>query len=414
VIEIDGCTALTANRKALVLGLLLAAVGVTMVAQGLAQPMLTAAGVTLAFGGLLFSFLTRRYEGSPLPSRRTGRLVVSQSGILLDGRPIVAHGAVTWARVDRADAPRARVRLLGREGVVLAEIEVESEAVADRVIEAAGLGRERTRASFALNYVLFGRTWFWVVLGWMPVLVCFPVVSGADWVSKRVGLSEASAGYTLLIYSSLVGLIPIGMGAFRATRTWLEVGRDGLVLCRLGRSRYVSFRDLAGIEPWGVPGTRWASAEGAGLDLLLRTGERISLRTLRQRQAMRTRNTDPVAREIERALASYRHSPGREPLELPAFSRPVGAWVESLRAMGRQTDAYRLASLSRDALWAGLEDPREEPLRRIASAIVLQAGGEDPERICRMAGAVADPKLRRALQVAAEGGNVATDLEEDG
>ena len=414
MIEIDGCTALTGNRKAFAFGLLVAGVGVTMVAQGPTQPALLAVGGTLAFAGLLFSFLTRRYEGSPLPSRRTGRLVVSQSGFLLDGRPVVAPGAVTWATVDRADAPRARVRLLGREGVALAEIDVESEAVADRVIDAAGLGRERTRVSFALNYVLFGRTWFWVVLGWMPVLVCFPVVSGADWVAKRVGLLEGSAGYTLLIYVSLIGLIPIGMGAFRATRTLLEVGRDGLVLCRLGRSRYVSFRDLAGIEPWGVPGTRWASAEGAGLDLLLRTGERISLRTLRQRQAMRTRNVDPVAREIDRAVASYRHSPGREPLALPTFRRPAAVWVESLRAIGRQTDGYRLASLSQDALWAGLEDPREEPLRRIASAIVLYAGGEDPERMRRMAEAVADPKLRRALQVAAEGGNVETDLEEYG
>jgi hypothetical protein len=129
---------------------------------------------------------------------------------------------------------------------------------------------------------------------------------------------------------------------------------------------------------------------------------------------MRNPNMDPVAWEIERAASSYRHSPGREPLELPAFFRPVDAWVERLRAIGRQTDAYRLASLSRDALWAGLEDPREEPLRRIASAIVLHAGGEEPERMRRMAGAVADPKLRRALRVAAEGGNVETDLEEYG
>ncbi len=123
---------------------------------------------------------------------------------------------------------------------------------------------------------------------------------------------------------------------------------------------------------------------------------------------------DPVAREVERALASYRHSPGRESLELPTFRRPADVWVESLRAIGRQTDAYRLASLSRDALWAGLEEPREEPLRRIAAAVVLHAGGEEPERMRRMSGAVADPKLRRALQVAAEGGNVETDLEEYG
>ncbi len=88
--------------------------------------------------------------------------------------------------------------------------------------------------------------------------------------------------------------------------------------------------------------------------------------------------------------------------------RSVSEWIAHLREIaGRQEGGMRQAPVLRSHLWSMLADPAASMRDRAGAAVALSHGAdEEPatkERLRVMAQSVASPKLRVAIEAAAEG-----------
>ena len=188
--------------------------------------------------------------------------------------------------------------------------------------------------------------------------------------------------------------------------TSLRVGPDGLLIRSLGLTRYVAYGDLERVDAYAS----WSKSQERGVDLRLTSGERIRLIVSVMGIPWGTTYTATAVRQriLEAKAAHDAEAMGEEDGAilgpLARGEREVGAWVRALRAMGSGASAgMREAAVPRDGLWQVLESPRRSLTARAAAAVALsEAEAPERARVAALAGAVAEPRLRRVIEVAGQ------------
>jgi hypothetical protein len=173
----------------------------------------------------------------------------------------------------------------------------------------------------------------------------------------------------------------------------LEIGADGILLRGEGRRRYLHHARIAraSLDP-RVPDQ---------IALVLRDGEHVAV-PCRPGRAVLT------LAQIEQGMAACASDGGGEGTAeatlLDRRGRDLRGWIEELRALGTGARAaHRVAPVSSDHLWRIVESAGARPPIRLAAALALgpRLDGRDRDRLRATASATTSPRLRIALEGAA-------------
>lgn len=333
-------------------------------------------------------------------------------GVLLAGWGLFSHlqqgaygrRARGVARVDRAglvhrDAsgraisiPRARIRdgvyrgrtlrLLGPLHRVLFEAEL-TEASAQATLRALGLDAASHRAEFGAASPIFGTLVGQILFG--VVLVALFQALPFAWTGRLFSW-------------------PLPFALLTALAMWpsrLTAGTDGFMLRWYWWRRFVPMSAVQSI----------ATEQDRDVVLQLTSGKKIVWYT-----SMRRKSTSPEQRDHRRAVllrmreahevAAARPRASHLAAVVGRAGRTHEEWLAALRLLRGPEGDYRAPALPRDELWQLLEDPAAPEDARAGAAFVLRAedasAGEEI-RLRNAAGATVSPRLRIALDSAAEG-----------
>ncbi len=187
-------------------------------------------------------------------------------------------------------------------------------------------------------------------------------------------------------------LVPILVAWAVRTFGWreLSVGADGVVVEHVGFiTRFLPYARIQDVRD-----------RPACIDFVLDDGETVSVWANADDLDLRR----GVLRRIAQARAASATSTGRAEL-VARCGRPVAAWRAALAAQIEQADGYRAAAVSADDATRLLADAASAAEQRIAAAVALLATGGPASRtrVRVAAAACASPRMRVALERAAEG-----------
>ena len=197
-------------------------------------------------------------------------------------------------------------------------------------------------------------------------------------------LQGVSAGGNITLYLVLsIVLVTL----VTAIPSRLHIGTDGVFITWLGTKRFIGFSEISFAKP----------LDGR-VDLHLKAGGLVRIPVGRQVLIILAR--------INEAMEAYRRGGATADIAslLRRGERPMEDWMAALRSIGAGANAtHRTAPVAPETLWRLVEDPGSEPLARAAAAVALGAELDDEGRgrLRVVAGAVAAPKLRVALEAAA-------------
>lgn len=230
-------------------------------------------------------------------------------------------------------------------------------------------------------------------------------------VLRTIGVVQAFASLILLFTPSVpwewrVGPVQLALVAwlvasFAIRRGTLSVGADGLRIDAPGDHRFIPWSEVTDASP-----------RGNGVLLELAGEKRLKLRVNRRLRFDYTDNeADALGLygriQVARTQARERQDAREAANRLARNGRSVEAWHDDLRSLG---GGFRTAAFDFDDLERVLLDPLAEPSARAGAAVALRrldarthtAEGHGPERIRVVAQACAEPRLRVALDRAAQ------------
>lgn len=219
-----------------------------------------------------------------------------------------------------------------------------------------------------------------------------PVFLSALGMLVALGLG---AVHPVAVLSTIITAGLLGMPAFWLARklmpSWISVGSDGVLVKKIRRN-FLPFGDLKGVRVDGGPVYFSVVIERKGGKAL-----RVPAASAVQAQG--------VASHVNEALDAFesrRHAALVDGLERGA--KDLGEWRQSLRGL-LEGSGYRSQSLGKEDLLRVVEDPGQPARMRVAAAVALEskAGPEERRRIRVAAETCASPKVRIALEEAAEG-----------
>jgi hypothetical protein len=185
--------------------------------------------------------------------------------------------------------------------------------------------------------------------------------------------------------------------------TTVDVGADGVHTRWLGKGTFTRFSRLERVDR---ARERRGDREILGIDLALSGGEvrRVLVADTRFDDGGR----DRMFEQVHSALEAFRARD--QPIEVSALARrgrESAAWLASLRAIGNGAEAdHRRAPVPVETLLRIVEDAAADGTARAAAAVAASsaAAPAERERIRIAAASTASPRLRVALERAAEGG----------
>jgi len=352
----------------------------------IAHASLTPIFLAIPFVLFLALIVLRRRAGTQGEER--GALRVDRGEITLDGARVVSTKEIESAWVAPHTATN-KVLLRPKRGLGLPfELFVHREEDARAIVRTLGLDVDRTTARVDVRSPYAG--------GAVPALILLSQTMTL-W-RNLVAPHGPLPSWTMPLW---IALLTAWVFAAAKSRTVI-VGRDGIRIRWLGRERFIPHRDVARVD----------HTENA-VNLRLVSGEKIDL-TLRPkdlRKKHKKQNDDEVRDEtlgladrIERA-ATRDDEASLLPLHaLDPQTRSVAEWVASVRK-GDGVRTFRDGAPLDDAqLWRVVEDGGVDHAQRAAAAIALSRSLDDVARarLRVAAGASAEPKLRVALEAAAE------------
>lgn len=372
----------------LVNGLVFALVAVIVAAMFAVPALGTALGV---FGALIalplaLAMLQLR-DNSP---RGGGRVEVGEDGVHVEGRLVLPRETLVRAVVAR-DGRGPIVSIQRRQGFT-ALLDVQTEAEGKALVEALGLAPSQalsdftfdSRAAAALPALFFPA----YLLALFPAIFA-PIMYGAAWLSLLLGGAW------------FAGLLALALPAK------LTVGLDGLSLRWAGNREIIHFSSLRGV-----------ARERDRLVLALHDGRArsLSVRWMGDRFSKsgvtaagfpsRAAYLDAVVSRIREAMDQSRRAAAPLPAgALLRGDRDVGAWIRGLRALlDRGAPGFRAAETVPETLWSTVEDGGADPADRAAAAIALTPALDDGDRdrLRGVARVVVSPRLRVALEAAAD------------
>ena len=230
--------------------------------------------------------------------------------------------------------------------------------------------------------VLSRSTWFVA----SPALFLFALipVSPIFWQPGRSALPW-------VLFGPAMGLLVLLLA--REALTHFEVGRDGVLLRRRGKGRFVPFSRLESIED-----------RGSDLRFVLASGEELIVRTGKEERMGKQRYVAQCDALVSRIREGIERTRGGEDREVDADARVLLAHAQ--RALGRTGDdaqSYRTQALPPiETLWRVVDDPGADQTARAAAAVALRREPEARARLRVRADETASPPLRRLLRVAAD------------
>jgi acyl-coenzyme A thioesterase PaaI-like protein len=379
-LRFEGPGAVLRRRVSLLMGALVC-LTVSMVLRGLEGP---GWGVAVEQGltvWLLISFSHNRYRAT-----RKGLVRASTEGLRLGSKTVVERSRIAAAFL--LSSEDSIVRIVRRRALSL-DVRLESEEKARAMLTALGLGIGQSMATFSAWYG--GRR--------RSLAVVAAAVAGAGALGASSALLHdggmAAAGRLLLVAA-------VALSFYLRSFARVDVGSDGVLLRRLGDSRFVSYASIA----------RASVDERDAIVLALRSGRdiRLSMGSSPDKAPLR----DALVHRIEEgriAFARHAGTEGAEALVAPG-GRKLGPWMKDVRALTGPLD-YRETRLDEERLWRVVDDATAAPATRAGAALAISALDQPPSRLrLRVAAeACAEPKLRVALTRVAEGASD-PDLEE--
>jgi hypothetical protein len=334
--------------------------------------------------------------GAPLEV--AGRLTAGAEGLRINGALIASRAAlVSGVALPRTgQRPLMRLAVRGRRGSLEVtgqlELVVRDVGEARSLLRALGLDATQTVVAFGWSSRVFADLRIFALV--MAPIVAV-LVAAVVW---------AWTGALPLAWSILLGP-NLGIAWLVVAMSWpttVSVGADGVAIAWLGRRRFVGYDDIIGVAScdarlaWGVRRKR--------LELHLRSGEIVRLGSSRRQQGD---DVEEVAERIRQAMESWRPGePVADEAGLRRRGRSTDAWLSALRAIGAGAGAdHRNAPVPEDRLWRVVEDPTAPPAARAGAAVALGSvlDQRGRARLRGAAGAIAAPKLRVAIETAADG-----------
>jgi len=339
--------------------------------------------------GLVMSLSVRRLN--PWPRKVRARLAVVAGGVTIDGSRVVDRSAVRRAYVQPWAFGAPTVRLVGRLGTLLLEVQVASENEGRALVDALELGVSHMAIRFSgLSPVLASRQ---AKLGFYALLGLATVGSVALPLLLHVG---GAAAWLLLLLPGLLSVLPLLVPAS------IYVGADGVLTTWLGRKRFYWYADIAGIQraPHGV--RIWQhSGDVVVIPVKLEDGMGSPVFG-----GGAPGHLDALVARIQAAHAAA--VAGKRPVDVVALvargGRTAVDWVRAVRSLlgGDATD-YRSNAIPEENLWRVAEDATAEETARVGAAVALRTrlDGDGRARLLRVAEASASPRVRVALRAAA-------------
>lgn len=386
--ECEGAAVLRRNRRQLLvsavpsgLGLWMVALAVVFGASELAIPALP-----LFIMSFLGGVLTYRANDDPIRVPR--RIAGDREGLHIDGRLAVRRSRITSAFVQRGSPPVVRI-----ERGLLPELSIEVRDTSQGRELLSALGFDASREVLRLRAasgMLDVRTGELLLKHVLPLVASIVVITLSASAKQPLGVALGA------VMAALAG----GWVLRRALeRTRVEIAAEGVRLSWAGRVRLLRYDDITGVRV--LPRVS-GGQDIFGVEIALRAGERVYVPCGTEQRL----HLDPAAlvAQLQEARSTYADRPaaGAVPA-LERRGRSHRAWITELRRIGAGASVdHRTAALDPDALVRVLEDPDADPAARAAAAIAAApADPEIKERIRIAASTTASPKLRVALEHAA-------------
>lgn len=342
------------------------------------------------FAGGAFALLE-----NPWTSDVEGEIEAREEGVFEGGRLLVAKEDIRAGFVV-PDPPRGpRVRLQRRLKPPV-EIRVQDEIEGRALLRALGFDASQRSARFSTPSRALTDQGLSIFLG----------VSFAG-----LYILLGSFGHTLLGHGAPLQLpILIAYLAFMfLTRTSLTVGADGILRSWLGKKEFWSYGDIAGVKRF-LDQSMWRKHKWQGVELQLRSGESVRI-PITSKNGLQYGQIDLVIERIREAMESHRQGePAADTALLARKARSMADWIQSLRAIGSGAHVdHRTAPVASERLFRIVEDPSLTPSTRAGAAVALGASLDEhgKVRLKGAAGAIAAPKLRVAIEAAADGDETA-------
>ena len=352
----------------------------------MAIPLLLAASI----GGGVFAV-----SENPWTHDEEAEIEVNDEGVLEDGRLLVARDEIRAGFVVPDPPYRPRVRLQRKRRLPV-EIRVKNEGQGRALLRALGLDASQRAATFSTPSRVITDQGLSIMLGigFAAIYVLLGVFN-----HSTVGRGAPLQIPVLLAY----------LGFMFLTRTSITVGADGVLRSWLGKKEFWSYGEIAAVNRF-LDQSMWRKHTWLGVELTLRSGERVRL-PITSKNGLQQSQLDLIIERIREAMESHRQGePAADTALLARQARPVADWIKSLRAIGSGAHVdHRTAPVGPERLFRIVEDPSLAASTRAGAAVALGVSldEEGKERLKGAAGAIAAPKLRIAIEAAADGDEAA-------
>jgi hypothetical protein len=275
----------------------------------------------------------------------------------------------------------AHILRLGRRGIAApVEIIAPNEAQARGLLRALGLDASQTVGTFRLPARTLAHRWK-MVFGGIASALLIPLLHHIA---------------PLIPILSIVVLLSLFV-----TPSYLDVGVDGLLLRWLWTKRFISFNEILDVSRYEE---QLGRTTVTGLRVTLKSNEQVTVPIASGRA-----DDDRVLMIQERIRESREvHDTGGAEVDASVLHRgdkKTSDWIEHLRRLGSGANAdARTAPVNEDTLFRIALDPSKRAPERAAAAVALGAQGSESTRarIREVAATIAAPKLRIAIESAAE------------
>ncbi len=335
---------------------------------------------------------------SSLPrKRRTGRVLVQDAGVSIDGEMVARRAELSLGLV-RREGDATWLRLSGKSKLMakMVDVAVTDEDEAERILAVLGLDAKSRTAEFNVFSGSADKL--------VAAVVAFGVLGGV--IAAGALLAGHVVGPAVSFAMMLAIALAVLGGALFAARTRqakLTVGVDGLQIVQgFRRPRFVAHDAI-----------REATANAGTLTLRLADGETLSYLCGQQRRSKDPSGGEPqklaeaIVTKLRAARSAFDELAG-DVGNVPALARArrsTSEWVAALRRIGEAADGgYREGMVPRERLLRVAESTHAPERVRIAAAVALAAGAttEEKERLHAAAEASASPELQRRLRVAVD------------
>jgi hypothetical protein len=265
------------------------------------------------------------------------------------------------------------------------QVDLETRDDAERVLSHVGLDAGKRAVVAPLRGVLGAFT-----RGLLAFCVAVPLL---------MAFSNALLGPARSWVGLLLALVVTIFWVKRYGYPQVVVGTDGIRLIGRLLPRFVPYAEITDAQR-GV--AHDGSAAGAsGVELSCKNGRRLFLPTIAQ-----TEDAEQALVERIRAGIKAYGQAGEDRLmgALERRGRPIQAWKDDLKRVAVAEAGFRQQAFGREDFERVLTDPSAAAERRVGAALALRGMDEEAAPRIRIAAAAsANPKLRVALEAAAEG-----------